>query len=97
MRVATFYRRPSAYLPVLMSLTALAMVLVHVTLAGATRQVDEGAVAHVYQWLIAAQLPITTFVVITWRPRSSRDAWPVLALQALAIVAALTPAYLFHR
>ena len=96
MHLATIYRRPSAYLPVLMSLAALAMVLVHVALAGATRQADEGALAHVFQLLIAAQLPIVAFFVIKWLRRSPREAWPVLALQAVAIVAALTPVYLFQ-
>lgn len=96
MHLATVYRRPSAFLPVLMSLIALAMVLVHVALAGANREADEGAVAHIFQWLIVAQLPIVVFFAITWLPRSPRHAWPVLAVQAVAIVAALTPVYLFH-
>ena len=38
---APFLKRPSAYLPVVMSLTALVIVLVHIAIFGVAREADE--------------------------------------------------------
>src|SRR5450631_3115478 len=50
--------RPSAFVPLVMSFTALAVVLGHVALFGAVREPDEGAAAHIWQLLMGLQLPI---------------------------------------
>jgi hypothetical protein len=52
-----------------MSLAALATVAVYVALLGAARQPDENAAAHIWQLLMAAQLPIIAFFTIKWLPR----------------------------
>ena len=98
MSLATAMKKPSAFLPLAMSLAALALVLGHVVLFGfpAVREVDEGAAAHVFQILIAAQLPIVAWFAIQWLPRAPRQALAVLALQAGAAIAALTPVFLFN-
>ena len=64
-------KSPSAFLPVAMSLAALATLLVHVALFGVARQADEGTAAHIWQILMAGQLPIMAFFVIKWLPRTS--------------------------
>jgi len=87
-------KQPSAYLPVAMSLTALAIVLAHVALFGAAREADEGTAAHLWQLLMAAQLPVIAFFAIRWLPREPRRALPVLALQVVAVLAALSPVFL---
>src|SRR5579872_4300855 len=89
-------RLPGAFLPVAMSLTALALVLGHVALYGAGREADEGAVAHSFQILIAAQVPVMAWFVIRCLPRAPRETLLVLGLQVVAIVAALTPVFLLH-
>ena len=89
-------KHPSAFLPVAMSLGALATVLVSLTLNGSLPQTDEGAAAHIWQLLMAAQLPIVVFFAIKWVPQSPRQAVPVLALQAGAALAAMAPVFLFH-
>jgi hypothetical protein len=96
MNLRTMLKRPSAFVPVAMSLAALALVLVHIILSGTARQADEGAVAHLWQLLMAAQIPIVAFFAIRWLPRSPRSALPVLALQAVAALAALAPVYLLN-
>lgn len=90
--------RPSAFLPLVMSVAALALVLGHVAMvgAGAARQADEGASAHIFQLLIAGQVPIVAFFAIKWLPRAPLPSLPVLALQAAAVVAALAPVYFFN-
>ena len=86
-------RRPSAYLPVAMSLAALALVIGHVALFGAAREADEGTAAHLWQLLMAGQMPIVAWFAIRWLPREPRQALPVLALQAAAALAALAPVF----
>jgi hypothetical protein len=79
-----------------MSLAALAIVLVHIIMAGTARQADEGTAAHLWQLLMAAQIPIIAFFAIRWLPQSSRSALPVLALQVVAALAALAPVYFLN-
>jgi len=94
MNLRTTFKRPSAFVPVAMSLAALAIVLVHIIKFGTARQADEGTGAHLWQLLMAAQIPIIAFFAIRWLPQSPRSALPVLALQVVAALAALVPVYL---
>ncbi len=80
-------KQPSAFLPLAMSLTALAMVLGYVARYGVARQADEGAVAHLWQILMAGQMPIVAFFAIKWLPRAPRQTLYVLAQQAGAAFA----------
>lgn len=89
-------KNPSAFLPMLMSFAALATVLVYVALNGVARQADEGTAAHIWQILMAAQLPIIAFFVLKWLPRSPRQALLVLAMQIGAALAALAPVYILR-
>ncbi len=93
MTVPILLRKASAFLPVAMSLAALAVVLAHVAIFGAAREADEGAAAHLWQLLMAAQLPLLVFFVIRWLPRSPKQALLVMALQAAAAVAAIAPVW----
>jgi len=79
-----------------MSIAVLALVLGHVAMFGAAHQADEGASAHIFQLLIAGQVPLAAFFAIKWLPRAPRLSLSVLALQAAAVVAALAPVYLFN-
>ena len=89
-------RKPSAFLPVAMSLTALALVIGHILLIGTARQADEGAEAHLWQLLMAAQVPVIGFFAVRWLPRAPRLALGVLALQVGAALAALAPVFLLR-
>lgn len=80
-------KQPSAFLPLAMSLTALAMVLGYVARYGVARQADEGAVAHLWQILMAGQTPIAAYFAIKWLPRAPRQTLYVLAQQAGAALA----------
>jgi len=89
-------KHPSAFLPIAMSVAALATVLIVLTLHGPVPQADEGAAARIWQLLLAAQIPIVLFFAVRWVPQSPRQAMPVLALQLGAAVAALLPVFLLH-
>jgi len=74
--------------PILFSLLALALVLGNVA-AGVPPQADEGLSAHLFQLLIAAQLPLVLlFLATSDRTRRTRLVL-ALAVQALAVAAAL--------
>jgi hypothetical protein len=87
-------KKPSAIIPVAMSLGALALVLVHIATAGIAPQADEGTAAHLWQLLMATQMPVLFFFAIKWLPKARRQALRVLALQVAAIVAAAAPVVL---
>ncbi|HEY6752976.1 MAG TPA: hypothetical protein VI027_16835 [Rubrobacteraceae bacterium] len=89
-------KKPSAFLPVAMSFAALATVLGHVAMFGVVREADEGTSAHIFQLLIAAQVPIVAVFAIKWLPRAPRQALQVLALQASAALAALAPVFFLN-
>lgn len=89
----TTLRRPSAYLPVAMSLVALALVLSYVAIFGVTHEADEGAAAHIWQLLMVLQVPIIVFFAIKYFPRQPRQALLVLALQVVAALAACAPVF----
>ncbi len=89
------FRRPGVWGPLLMSLVALAVVLAHLALSGPAREPDEGAAAHVFQLLIAAQVPVMAHAAITGLRRAPKEALAVLALQALAAALALAPVWYF--
>jgi hypothetical protein len=79
-----------------MSLGALATVLAYLAVNGPAPQPDEGTAAHVWQLLMAAQVPFVAYFAFTWVPRSPRQAVPILALQVGAALAAMAPVFLLH-
>jgi hypothetical protein len=86
-------KQPTAFLPLAMSLTALAVVLGSVAIFGVIHEADEGATAHIWQLLMAGQLPVLLFFVVKWLPRAPKQTLCVLALQAGAVLAAMAPVY----
>ena len=95
MTVSTL-KRPSALIPLAMSLAALMLVLGHVAFFGAAREADEGTAAHLWQLLMAGQIPIIAFFAIKWLPQTPGPAVLVLALQAIAGLAAAAPVFLLQ-
>jgi hypothetical protein len=82
-------KQPSAFLPVAMSLAALALVLGHAVIFGIVHEADEGTAAHIFQLLMVVQLPIIAYFALKWLPRAPRQALQILALQAGAALAAI--------
>lgn len=86
-------KQPSAILPIAMSLAALATVLYHIAMFGTAPQPDEGAAAHIWQVLMAGQIPVLAWYAVKWVPQSPKAAVQVLAVQLVAALAALAPVY----
>lgn len=87
-------RQPSAYLPLAMSLAALAVVLGHAAIFGIVHETDEGAAAHIWQILMAGQLPVTAYFMLKWLPKRPGEALQVLALLAGTWLANFAGVYL---
>jgi hypothetical protein len=80
-------KQPSAWIPMAMSLVALAFLLGYVAVFGfanGTSGGDEGAPARIFQLIMVAQLPIAGYFAIKWLPRQPKQALFILALQAVA-------------
>ena len=93
--VTALVRKPSAVIPILMSGAALAVVLTADQLFGAGHEADEGAPAHIFQILIAGQLPFLAWFAFQWLRRDFKSALPVIGLQVAAIAIALFPVWYY--
>jgi hypothetical protein len=88
-------KNPIAFIPIIMSSIALAIVLVQLALFGVVHQADEGTAAHIWQLLMALQFPFIAFFAIRYIPIKPREAMFVLALQLIAALAACAPVFFF--
>lgn len=89
-------KAPSAMAPIGMSLAALGTVLVQIALVGMARQSDEGAAAHIWQLLIAGQMPVVLFFAIRWLPKAPKQALRVIAVQAAVLLASMAPVFVLR-
>jgi hypothetical protein len=96
MNVPAIIRQPSAFVPVVMSLAALATVLLRIALVGTAPEADEGTAAHIWQLLMVLQLPVIALFAIKWLRQSPRQALLVLGLQAGAALAAVAPLFILR-
>ncbi|HET9836810.1 MAG TPA: hypothetical protein VFR84_01155 [Candidatus Angelobacter sp.] len=92
----SFLRQPTAFVPFLMSGTALGIVLGYAAIFGVARQADEGTAAHLWQLLMAGQIPLIVLFVLRWFPADPKRSLRVLALQIGAALAAMFPVWWFH-
>lgn len=86
-------KHPSAFLPMAMSLIALAVVLIHIAIFGRVHEDDEGTAAHLFQLLMTAQAPVIAFFAIKWFRQAPKRTLFILALQAAAALPALAAVF----
>jgi hypothetical protein len=84
-------------IPIVMSLAALAVVLVAIATDGPVRTPDEGTAAYLFQLLLVGQAPVVAFFAIKWLPRDPAQSLQVLGAQACAAGLALLPIVLLGR
>jgi hypothetical protein len=84
MQLWALLRRPSAFVPLMMSLAAITMVLVHAALFGIVHEPDEGTPAHVFQLLMMAQLPIIAIFILRRVTSAPRATIEIVGLQIVA-------------
>jgi hypothetical protein len=71
-------------------------VLIYVAVFGPAPQEDEGTTAHIWQILMAGQIPIIVFFALKWLPRNPKEALLILVLQGSMALMALTPVFLLR-
>ncbi len=86
-------KQPSVWIPLGMSLAALALVLGHALVYGIVHEADEGATAHTWQLLMAGQLPFLVYFMIKWMPGRPRESLQVLAILAVTWLANFAAVY----
>ena len=86
-------KQPLALIPIAMSLAAIAVLLLHISRFGIAPEPDEGTSAHIWQLLMAGQLPVIALFLAMWLPRAPRQTLVMLAVQLGFALAALAPVY----
>jgi len=88
-------KQPSAWIPLAMSLVALAFVLGYAWIFGIVQHADERAPARIFQLILAAELPIAAYFALKWLPQRTIPALLILGLQTAAwLVPVLTVLWL---
>ncbi len=89
-------KKPSAWIPIALSLTVLATMLIFIAMFGApVHQADEGTGAHLFQIWLVLEVLMMVFFAIKWLPRAPKQALAVLAIQIVAALAACAPVFYF--
>ena len=86
-------RHPTVFLPLVMSLLALGMVLVHFTIFGIVEETDEGTAAHIFQLLIVAQVPFIAFLAFRWLAVAPKQTLFFIVLEASAALVAIVAVF----
>ena len=90
-------KHPSAWVPLVLSLTVLAAFIITIWLFGTPHtQPDEGTAAHLFQIWLVVEVLLVAFFAVRWLPQKPKETLPILALQIAAILAACAPVFLLH-
>ena len=87
-------RQPTVFLPLVMSLVALSMVLVHFAIFGIVEETDEGTAAHIFQLLIVSQAPFIAFLAFRWVTLAPRKTLLFIVLQVSTVLTAIVAVFL---
>lgn len=90
-------KKPSAWIPLAMSFTTLTMFLAYLTIFGNVHHEDEGAPAHIFQLLLAGQLPIIALFAIKHFPKQPKQTLKILTLQFIATLIPIAAVFLIER
>jgi hypothetical protein len=93
---SSLFKQPGAWIPLVMSLMALAFLLMYVANFGIVHHEDEGAPARIFQLIMLAQLPVGAYFAVNWLPRRFTEALLILALQAIAWIIPIAAVILFE-
>ncbi len=94
----SLFKKPSAWIPIVMSLAALSLLLGYLMVFGIDPEPaqDEGTAAHLFQLLMGGQIPTIVFFLLKWVPQQPRQAMWILALQMTAAIAAFAPVFILE-
>jgi hypothetical protein len=96
MNFGELIKRPSAFVPIIMSLLAMIILLFHNLMTRGERRQGEEIVSGIFEILLVWQLPVIVFFAFKWVPQSFKNGLIVLFLQIAAIAAGFCLIYQFH-
>ena len=89
-------KKPSAWLPVVLSLGVLGIMLISFAMFGIpVREKDEGAGAHLFQIWLVLEVAMMAFFAMKWLVLKPKQTLLVLAIQIAAVLAACAPVFYF--
>lgn len=88
--------RLSGIAPIVLSLVALGLAMLVVTTGWERHLKDEGAAAHLFQLMIAAEVPLVVLFLATADWRQARTVVTLLGCQAAALMLAFVPVAYFR-
>ena len=93
--MTTLLKHPTAWFPLLMSLSAILLLAGHLAIFGIPQNPpkDEGTAAHIFQLLMAGQIPVIILFAIMWLPKKPKEAAQIIGLQFVAILLAFAPVF----
>jgi hypothetical protein len=80
----------------ILAAAALAVVMTYMVMFGTAPQADEGTAAHLWQLLIALEVPAIVLFAVKWLPIRPRQALVVLTIQGLCVLTAMLPVWWFQ-
>ncbi len=92
-------KRPSAWVPIALSLVMLVFMFTLFTMHGAptpAENKDEGVAAHLFQIWLVLEFFMILFFASKWLPQKPTDALLVLAIQIALVIAGCAPVFLLH-
>ena len=98
--MSSLLKRPSAWVPIALSLSMLTFILVYLATVGVSApdpNADEGTPAHLFQlWLVLEALMVL-FFALTWLPRAPKQTLLILALQVAAVLPPLAIVFFLEQ
>jgi hypothetical protein len=88
-------KAPLAFIPIALSLTALAFTATYLAINGVVHESDEGAAAHLFQLLMTASFIMSIAFLIRWLPRATWQTLRILVIQIIAALLAFAPVFYF--
>jgi hypothetical protein len=96
MRMPALFKKPSAWVPLLLPALILLMLVITFETSGLMRQADEGTEAHLFQTWLVVEAVLIGYFAIKWLPRMPKEALLILLLQIIASLAACFPVFYFN-
>ncbi len=90
------WKKPSAWVPVALSLCVLLMELGFVLWGSQEPQEDEGVGARLFQLWLVAEFFLVALFAARWLPREPKPAIKVLLIQIIGVLAGMFPVFYFH-
>lgn len=91
-------KKPSAWIPIVLSLIALVLVLISLAILGIPKgpPQDEGTLAHLWQLFMVTQGVFIVYFMIRYLSEEPKKALPIFLLQLVAALLACAPVFLLR-